>query len=595
MAGPSADSPVFISYSRRDYYFAESLALHLLKDGIPAWLDVKDLNPGVFWERDLFASLDEACCVVIIASADSMKSPNVRQEMERAISQKKRIIIARFRGAKLPDELCQCEMVDFRGAFRPALAKLIWRLRAEPPKESPRSGATWFPKLPGWVAATVGFLLVPTLAYFALADFFNGSSSNVLTNSLLVLIALIVAWIVSLSFLQRRMGMTRLAITLLVFTAIFAAPVVKFLRFGEEGLKEESSRFAQATINHWPIVALLAAVPLIGLAMIALFRPYDLLRWTPTGKAWRWYRHRCAARVFRGLNTIPAPQPKPFFLLHDTPDLPAANLIRESLAKVGWTAAPAPAKSTSVLLLTNRTSADWLLQQQSQLTPDLLTLVGTTICLPTQLEWLWKHEWIDLRNWKIQRLHSPEPLPAVPEAVTMPRFPGVVRLANHLLCALGALGFCLAVAGSPEFMQSQSDALTGAPPKEVLLILAGLSVAVLCFEIARRLLRRTISERGLYRCAGLGWFGALLVAGLAWASGIPAPASLRIIPAAIFLLLLPLVLLRMRQPLAFWFPSATPATGTRKGITLTGKRSWRTFWSAAAFVILWGWILKAFG
>jgi hypothetical protein len=594
MAAPSAESPVFISYSRRDYYFAESLALHLLKDGIPAWLDVKDLNPGVFWERDLFASLDKSCCVIIVASADSMKSPNVRLEMDRAISQKKRIIIVRFRGAKLADELCQCEVVDFRGAFRPALAHLIRRLRAEPPKEPSRPPARLIPKVPVWVAVTVSFLLVPTLAYFALADFFDRSSSNVFMNSLMVLIALFVAWIVSLSFLQRRMGMTRLAITLIVFTAIFAAPVVKFLRFGEEGLREESSRFAQATINHWPIVALLAVIPLLGLAMIALFRPYDLLRWTPTGKAWRWYRHRCAARVFRGLNTIPAPQPKPFFLLHDTADVPAADFIRESLVKVGWTVAPAPANSTSVLLLTNRTSADWLLQQQSQLTPDLLTLVGTTICLPTQLEWLWKHEWIDLRNWKIQRLHSPEPLPAVPEAVTMPRFPGVVRLANHLLCALGALSFCLAAAASPEFMQSQSDSLSGAPPNEVLLILAGLSVAVLCFEVARRLLRRTIGERGLYRCAWLGWFGGLLVAGLAWASGIPAPALLRIVPGAIFLLLFPLALLRIRQPLAFWFPSA-PATSAKKGITLTGKRSWRTFWSAAAFVLIWGWILKAFG
>ncbi|HEY1731101.1 MAG TPA: toll/interleukin-1 receptor domain-containing protein [Terriglobales bacterium] len=594
MPEPSAESPVFISYSRKDYYFAESLALHLLKDGITAWLDVKDLNPGVFWERDLFDALDKACCVVIIASGDSMKSPNVRQEMERAISQKKRIIIARFRGSKLADELCECEVVDFRGAFRPALAKLIRHLRAGPPKEAQPRTARLFPKVPGWVAVTVGFLLVPTLAYFALADFISSSTSNVFMSSLTILVALIVAWIVSLSFLQRRMGMTRLAVTLLVFAAIFAAPVVRFLRFGEEGLREESSRFAQATINHWPVVALLAVIPLLGLGMIALFRPYDLLRWTPTGKAWRWYRHRCAARVFRGLNTIPAPQPKPFFLLHDTPDVPAADLIRQSLAKVGWTAVPAQANSTSVLLLTNRTSADWLLQQQSQLTPDVLTLVGTTICLPTQLEWLWKHEWIDLRNWKIERLHSPEPLPAVPEAVTMPRFPGVVRLANHLLCALGALSFCLAAAASPAFMQSQSDVLSDAPPHEVVLILTGLSVAILCFEIARRLLRRTVSERALYRGMWIAWCGAALTAGLAWMNGIPQPALLRIIPAIAFLLLLPVTFLRMRASLAFWFPVAA-ASPTKTAITLAGKRSWRTFWSAAAFLILWGWLLKAFG
>ncbi len=594
MSGPSAESPVFISYSRRDYYFAESLALHLLKDGVPAWLDVKDLNPGVFWERDLFGALDRACCVVIIASADSMKSPNVRQEMERAISQKKRIIIARFRGAKLADELCHCEVVDFRGAFRPALRQLMSRLQAEPPKEEARRQQRLLPKLPVWVAATVGFLLVPTLAYFALADFGSSPDSNALMRVLGILVALVFAWIVSLSFLQRRMGMTRLAVTLLVFTAIFAAPIVRFVRFGAEGLQPESAGFARATMNHLPMIAMIAAVPLIGLAIIALFLPYDLLRWAPTGKAWQWYRHRCAARILAGRNTIPAPQPKPFYLLHDTADVPAADRIRQHLATVGWTPAAAPTGSTSVLLLTNRTTSAWLLQQQPQLTPDVLTLVGTTICLPTQLEWLWKHEWIDLRNWKIQRLHSPEPLPAVPEAVTMPRFPAIVRIANHLLCALGALSFCLAAAGSPTFMQSQSDSLAAAPPSETVLILAGFVIAVLCFEIARRLLRRTINERSLYRGAWLGWSGTVLVAAFAGVSGIPAPLVLRMIPVAIFLLLLPFVLLRIRQPLAFWFP-ATAAPAARKGATLVGKRSWRTFWSAALFVVLWGWILKAFG
>ena len=594
MAEPSAESPVFISYSRRDYYFAESLALHLLKDGVPAWLDVKDLNPGVFWERDLFGALDNACCVVIIASADSMKSPNVRQEMERAISQKKRIIIARFRGAKLPDELCQCEVVDFRGAFRPALRKLMRRLRAEPPKEGAHAQERLFPKVPVWVAATVSFLLVPTLAYFALADFGSSPDTNVFIKALGIVVALIFAWIVSLSFLQRRMGMTRLAITLLVFTAIFASPIVQFARFGSEGLKEESVGFAEATMHHLPLLGLIAAVPLIGLAIIAVFLPYDLLRWAPTGKAWHWYRHRCARRILAGRNTIPAPQPKPFYLLHDAADVPAADRIRQHLADVGWTPAAAPTGSTSVLLLTNRTSADWLLQQQPALTPDVLTLVGTTICLPTQLEWLWKHEWIDLRNWKIQRLHSPEPLPAVPEAVTMPRFPGVVRLANHLLCALGALSFCLAAAASPAFMQSQSDSLSNAPPDQSVLIFAGVGVAILCFEIARRLLRRTISERGLYRGSWIAWLGGLLVAGFAWIKGIPAPSVPRMIPVAVFLLLLPVALLRIRLPLGFWFPSVA-ASPARKAVTLAGKRSWRTFWSAALFLVLWGWILKAFG
>jgi hypothetical protein len=40
---------VFISYSRKDYYFAESLAFNFVKRGIDAWLEAKDLVPGADW------------------------------------------------------------------------------------------------------------------------------------------------------------------------------------------------------------------------------------------------------------------------------------------------------------------------------------------------------------------------------------------------------------------------------------------------------------------------------------------------------------------------------------------------------------------
>src|SRR6201999_1814527 len=92
--GAVTNDSVFISYSRKDYYFAESLTLYLLQHKIPAWMDVLNLKPGVLWEERLFESLDAAGCVVVVASADSMKSPNVRQEIERAVKQGKRIVVA---------------------------------------------------------------------------------------------------------------------------------------------------------------------------------------------------------------------------------------------------------------------------------------------------------------------------------------------------------------------------------------------------------------------------------------------------------------------------------------------------------------------
>ena len=47
---PAADSgAVFISYSRRDYYFAESLSFHLDAAGVTTWMDTRRLEPGGEW------------------------------------------------------------------------------------------------------------------------------------------------------------------------------------------------------------------------------------------------------------------------------------------------------------------------------------------------------------------------------------------------------------------------------------------------------------------------------------------------------------------------------------------------------------------
>jgi len=68
---------VFISYSRKDYYFSESLTFSLIQRDVAAWLDVKDLQPGVDWEERLQSAIDNASHLVLVASPDSLRSPNV--------------------------------------------------------------------------------------------------------------------------------------------------------------------------------------------------------------------------------------------------------------------------------------------------------------------------------------------------------------------------------------------------------------------------------------------------------------------------------------------------------------------------------------
>ena len=238
----------------------------------------------------------------------------------------------------------------------------------------------------------------------------------------------------------------------------------------------------------------------------------------------------------------------------------------------------------TVSLLTHRTPTEWLLQQQPRLTQDVLTIVATSICLPAQLDWLWQREWIDLRSWDVGLLHRKELVPQVPEAVTEPRFPAPVRFVNHLLCALAALAFVLISIGNPNLAESQGSMSLG----ENLALIGPACIVICCFELARRLLRRTISETTFLRGAWMGWIAVLVLAAWVWHAGVVTPpVEVRAIPVAVFLLLFPVAMFRSGKRLAFWFPSPS-SKHDRTSRNLTSKRNWRTFGWVCAYLMLWG-------
>jgi hypothetical protein len=276
--------------------------------------------------------------------------------------------------------------------------------------------------------------------------------------------------------------------------------------------------------------------------------------------------------------------------LHDAADDRAAQRVRQELASAGWQeSAGADTGAKAVLLLTNRTGSDWLLAQQPRLADDVLTVVATSICLPPQLDWLWKREWIDLRGWDLALTYRAEALPQVPEAVTQPHFPAAVRAANHLMCALSALTFVLLVIANPEALNNSQQP----PLNQMLGLIGGAALIVMGIEVARRLLRRTMLERTFYRGAWIVWLGAVVFAGAALIQGIKPPALFRMLPVTMFLVAFPFALMRTRAPLAFWFP-ASSRRSQDKARTLAGNRIWRTFWWLVGYLLLWGWVLGTF-
>ena len=583
---------VFISYSRKDFYFAESLAFHLQESGIPTWLDANQLSPGADWIKDLDSALDEACSVVLVGSRESFLSEYVSGEWHRALEQKKQIIVTRFRAVDLPPELAQAPVVDFRGSFKPALQKLQRLLTtsasdvetAHSPEQRKR-----IPRVPVWVAF-MGLLLA-SLFMLPLVVFGRWQGSELAGEALWFRILCwmiapfllwFVAWHTCVAFLRRRMGMTRLAICIAFFTGLFAFNLLQ--HFGAHiypsVLGGGTSPFAQ---ERWPAAICLVALGLCGLVIVVFVRPEDFLRWMPTGKAWDSYRR---GRVVR----LPDLQArfadlKRFELLHDGEDAVAADRLRAEFINAGAIEADkGTIDPATVVLLTNRTRTAWLEQHSARLQKAAVTVVGTAISLPDSLRWLWRRQWIDFRRWDA-RPKRKEPIPAVPEALTRLRIPAHVARTEHLLCAMGGLLF---VAGGA-IMPKNTETM----PARELLAIATDFCSVAWGVLAWRLVHRKISSRGFSR--------ALLVTSIV--SAVLGTCSLivwlnlqgellRIIPAALFLVIGPLLLQRQKPKLEFWYLSlADPETKSAQ--RLAGRRNWEPLLWLLAYMMLWLFLLDA--
>lgn len=80
---------VFLSYASADEAFAKALSSHLRKKDISVWSAGEDLLPGDNFGRRIGDALEESNAMVVLVSPDSMRSENVRREIEYALGDPK--------------------------------------------------------------------------------------------------------------------------------------------------------------------------------------------------------------------------------------------------------------------------------------------------------------------------------------------------------------------------------------------------------------------------------------------------------------------------------------------------------------------------
>ena len=129
---------IFISCSRRDQSWGESLAARLRQAGLEVWLD-RDLVGSQAWWDTVLAQLRSCSAVVAGVSKAYLNSPACRSERAYAVDLGKPVlpvIIESINAAMLPSDLARLQIIDFSRPDEAAAFRLIGAIFALPPSVS---------------------------------------------------------------------------------------------------------------------------------------------------------------------------------------------------------------------------------------------------------------------------------------------------------------------------------------------------------------------------------------------------------------------------------------------------------------------------
>lgn len=151
---------LFVSYAREDSGFTCDLVRDLERRGFDCWIDRQDIPDGSEWRKEISEAIDACGVFLIILSAHSIASANVKRELAFAESRGCRIVPIRYASCVLPPEieltLGSLQWSDFESErYEAAFARLLRALGTPSPDSSERD-ADRRPKLVPWISALYG-------------------------------------------------------------------------------------------------------------------------------------------------------------------------------------------------------------------------------------------------------------------------------------------------------------------------------------------------------------------------------------------------------------------------------------------------------
>jgi hypothetical protein len=132
------DGNVFISYSQPDRECAFEMVGQLEARGIRCWIAPRDITPAADWAAEIIDAISSARAMILVLSASSNDSPQVRREVERAVHKQLVILPFRIEDVRPSKSLefflsTQHWMDAFPPPREPYYARLCSYLKAPPP------------------------------------------------------------------------------------------------------------------------------------------------------------------------------------------------------------------------------------------------------------------------------------------------------------------------------------------------------------------------------------------------------------------------------------------------------------------------------
>ncbi len=130
---------IFISYAHEDYQIIQSISSSVKDSNDLIWLDRNFISPGDVWRDKIEKALKSSYCIIFFASALSVKSKEVKLEIDFALSLRKRVIPVLLEKCSLPYEVSNLHYISLTDrtqqeveVFREILSGISSRKVAKP-------------------------------------------------------------------------------------------------------------------------------------------------------------------------------------------------------------------------------------------------------------------------------------------------------------------------------------------------------------------------------------------------------------------------------------------------------------------------------